>query len=701
MIRVNKPLTPPSAPKKPSSFTRHDIVIEDDYAWLRADNWQDVMRDASVLDAEIRAYLDTENAWLDASMAPTEQLQDTLFKEIRGRIKEDDSSPPVPDGPYAYSTKYLTGAEHPRMVRTAREGGEETLLLDGDAMAEGKDYFRLAGAAHSDDHKLLAYSFDETGSEYFSLRIRDTETLKDLDDRIEDSGGSAVWARDAKSFFYIRLDENHRPSRVFRHVLGTDTAKDSLVFEEGNPGYFVGIGSTLDHSHIVISSHDHESAEVRLIPADRPDEAPVVFLPREEKHEYTVTHRGEDFYVLTNRDGAKDFKIVRTQADATSPDNWQEIVSHVPGRLILSFSVLANHLVRIERLDGLPRIVVRHLDTGEEHIIAFDEEAYGLGLSVGLEFDTNIIRFTYSSMTTPARTYDYDMVTRQRTLLKEQEVPSGHDVADYVTRRILAKSHDGEMVPISLLYHKDTPLDGTAPLLLYGYGAYGISIPAAFSVTRLSLVDRGFVYAIAHVRGGKDKGYAWYDNGKMLNKKNSFLDFLAAGETLIAQGYTARGNIVAQGGSAGGLLMGAVANMDPDMFLGIIGDVPFVDVLATMLDADLPLTPPEWPEWGNPIEDPQAFEYIRSYSPYDNVTAQAYPHMLITGGLADPRVTYWEPTKWVAKLRALRTDDRMTLLKMNIQAGHGGKPGRFDSLHEVALTQAFALMIAGKMQLAE
>jgi oligopeptidase B len=693
---VSKSAEAPVATRKPASIAHHGIAVADDYTWLRADNWQEVMRDASLLDPDIRAYLDAENAWLDQCMAPTEKLQETLFKEIRGRIKEDDSSPPVPDGPFAYATKYLTGAEHPRLVRTLREGGGETVLIDGDAMAEGKDFFRLGGVAHSPDHGLLAYSYDDVGSEYFSIRVRDTTTLEDADDVIKDSGGSPVWALDSKSFFYVRLDANHRPSRVYRHVLGQDSADDQLIFEEENSGYFVGIGATLDRRYLQISSHDHESSEVWLIPTDQPETAPTLFMAREANHEYSVEHGGNQFYILTNRDGAEDFRIVATPDNKTAPEHWQEVVPHVPGRLILNFALLANHLVRFERIDGLPRVLVRDMSTGDEHDIAFDEEAYSLGLSVGLEFDTTMIRFTYSSMKTPARTYDYDMVTRERTMLKEQEIPSGHDADDYVTRRIMAKSHDGETMPVSLLHHKNTKIDGSAPLLLYGYGAYGIAIPAGFSVTRLSLVDRGIVYAIAHVRGGKDKGYGWYKAGKMFEKKNSFLDFLAAGEVLIEAGYTSRGRIIAQGGSAGGLLVGAVANMDPDLFLGVIGEVPFVDVLATMLDADLPLTPPEWPEWGNPIESREAFDYILSYSPVDNVTEQAYPHMLITGGLADPRVTYWEPTKWAAKLRALRTDDRLTLLKMNIQAGHGGKPGRFDALHEVALTQAFALMIAGK-----
>jgi len=690
--------TPPAAQRRPFQCARHGHTWTDDYAWLRADNWQEVMRDTSLLDPEIRTYLECQNTVLETVMKPTEALQTELFEEMKGRIKQDDSSVPAADGPYAYATRFVEGAEHPRLVRSNRDGSGETVLIDGDAMAKEHDFFRLGGAAHSPGHRYLAYAADTAGSEYYRVRVHDTETLGDLADTIPDTSGNMVWAADGKSFFYVRQDENHRPSKVFCHIVGETAENDRLVYEETDSGLFVGIGETQSRKYILISVHDHETSEVYRIDADRPDTEPVLILPREKKHEYDVEHRGDRLYFLTNRDGAEDFKIVSAPIETPTPDHWREVVPHVSGRLILSFVLLANHLVRLERQDGLPRIVVRRLSDGEEHEIAFAEEAYSLGLSAGYEFETGEIRFTYSSMTTPARTYDYDMEARKRVMRKEQEVPSGHDPDNYVTRRIMATSHDGEQVPVSILHHRDTPLDGTAPALLYGYGAYGISIPAAFSTTRLSLVDRGFVYAIAHVRGGKDRGYAWYRQGKMFDKMNTFRDFLAAAETLIGENYTAKGQIVAQGGSAGGLLMGAVANMAPDLFLGIVAEVPFVDVLNTMLDDTLPLTPPEWPEWGNPIQDKAAFEYIRSYSPYDNVEKQAYPHMLITGGLADPRVTYWEPAKWAAKLAATRTDDRLTLLKTNMQAGHAGKPGRFDSLQELSLTQAFALLIADRVK---
>ncbi|MGE3627086.1 MAG: S9 family peptidase, partial [Hyphomicrobiales bacterium] len=412
--------------------------------------------------------------------------------------------------------------------------------------------------------------------------------------------------------------------------------------------------------------------------------------------EYSVDHHGGRLVILTNKDGAEDFKIVSAPVDAPSPDNWTEIEPHKPGRLILDMVCYADYLVRLERENGLPRIVIRNWSDGEEHSVAFDEEAYALGLSHGYEFDTQQIRFTYSSMTTPAQVYDYDIPSRKRVLRKTQEVPSGHDPDDYVTRRVLAPAHDGETVPVSLLYRKSTPLDGSAPLLLYGYGSYGMAIPASFSTNCLSLVDRGFVYAIAHIRGGKDKGYRWYRQGRGVFKTNTFRDFISCGEYLAREKFTARGNIVAHGGSAGGMLMGAVANMAPGLFRGIIAEVPFVDVLTTMLDDTLPLTPPEWPEWGNPIESAEAYRTIAAYSPYDNVKAQAYPHILALAGLTDPRVTYWEPAKWVARLRALRTDGNLTLLKTNMDAGHAGASGRFDRLKEVALSYAFALMVTGR-----
>jgi len=690
-------LKPPIAAKRPVVTQHHGVTLTDDYAWLRADNWQEVMRDPATLDPEIRAYLEAENAYTAAEMADTEALQAALFKEMRARIKEDDSSVPAPDGPFAYASRYVEGGQHPFIVRTPRDGGDETILIDADAMAKGLAYFELGGADHSPDHRLLAYSFDDKGSESYTMHLRVAATGIDLSDRIEGTTGGATWAADSNTLFYTVLDDNHRPCRVLRHVVGTGAEDDVLVYEESDPGFFVGVGQTQSARLILIDTHDHETSEVHLLDAADPAGALRLVAPRKAGEEYEVEENGGTLYILTNADGAEDFKIVTAPLDAPGRENWTDLVPHRPGTLILGLTVYKEFMVRLERFAGLPRIIIRELASGEEHSIAFDEEAYSLGLGDGYEFDTTSLRFTYSSMTTPSRVYDYDMRTRARVLRKEQEVPSGHDPDAYVTRRVFATAADGETVPVSLLYRKDTPLDGSAPLLLYGYGAYGITIPASFSTTRLSLVDRGFVYAIAHIRGGKDKGYRWYLEGRRDKKPNSFKDFIAAGDYLAAEGFTSRGRIVAWGGSAGGMLMGAVANLAPDLFGGIIAEVPFVDVLNTMLDDSLPLTPPEWPEWGNPIESAADFATIAAYSPYDNVEAKAYPPILAIGGLTDPRVTYWEPAKWVARLRATKLGEAPLLLKTNMDAGHGGASGRFDSLKETAFATAFALKVSGRL----
>ena len=455
------------------------------------------------------------------------------------------------------------------------------------------------------------------------------------------------------------------------------------------------MGQTQSNRYILINSGDHQSSEIRLIDAQTPEQDPVLVAAREAEHEYSIDHDeiNDRLIILTNCAGAEDFKIMSAPLASPNRENWVDLVPHQQGRLILDVTSFKGHMVRLERENALPRILITALDNGAEHAIEFDEEAYGLGMSPGYEYDTDILRFTYSSPTTPSKVFDYNMVSKQRSLRKTQEVPSGHDPADYVARRIMATAHDGEQIPITLLYGKDTKLDGSAPLLLYGYGSYGISIPAGFSTNRLSLVDRGFIYAIAHIRGGEEKGRNWYLSGKTTTKKNTFKDFISSAEHLIAQKFTSKGQIIAQGGSAGGMLMGVVTNWAPDLFGGIIAEVPFVDVLNTMLDDTLPLTPPEWNEWGNPIKDKDAYDYIASYSPYDNVRAQNYPPMLVRSGISDSAVTYWEPAKWVARLREFKTDDNILMLNLNMEAGHGGASGRFDYLKEVALVQAFALEV--------
>ena len=689
--------SPPIAEKKPVTDTRHGITRTDDYAWMRAENWQAMFKDPSLLDPAIRTHLEAENAYMEAGMGDTAELQKVLFAEMRGRIKEDDSSVPMKDGPYAYGTLYVTGGEQPHFFRTPRDGGEKHVLLNGDKEAEGKDYFRLSGIDNSTDHARGIWGYDDKGSEYFTLRIRDLATGEDLSDVIENTGGGGVWAPDGKSFFYTLQDENHRPSKVFHHILGTSQTGDRLVYEEKDPGFFMGVGGSLLDDFIYIDIHDHETSEYRLISTKDLTAEPKLVAVREEGVEYSMTEGGDVFYILTNDGDAKDFKIMEAPVEAPGKENWKEIVPHEPGRLIISHMAFARHLVWLERREGLPRILVRDRATGDEHAIAFAEEAYSLGLSGAAEYDTNVIRFSYSSMTTPSQLFDYDMVTRERVLLKTQEVPSGHNPEDYVTRRVMAPAPDGELVPVSLLYRKDTPLDGSAPCLLYGYGAYGITIPASFNTNNLSLADRGFVYAIAHIRGGKEKGFAWYENGKMEHKQNTFKDFIAAADYLNQEKFTSYANIIAEGGSAGGMLMGAIANIAPEKFAGIIAAVPFVDVLNTMLDDTLPLTPPEWPEWGNPIESEEEYQWIASYSPYDNIGAKPYPPILAISGLTDPRVTYWEPTKWVAKLREVAPEAGPYFLKTNMAAGHGGKSGRFQRLEEIAFEYSFAIKVAGKM----
>ncbi len=682
--------TPPIAAKHPVTDTRHGVTRTDDYAWLRDADWQRVMQDPTALDAEIRAYLEAENEYTAAMMAPLAGGIETLFQEMKGRIKADDSSVPLPDGAFAYFRRYREGGEHPLICRQPRDGGAETLMLDGDAEAEGRAYFKLSGCEHSPDHKLLAYAADFNGSEIFAIKFRDLATGGDLADVIEGTHGNFAWAPDGSALYYTILDENHRPCAVRRHVVGTDAGDDQEVYREHDAGFFVGVSVTESRRFLVIDAHDNQTSEVRLLDTNDAGADWRVVAPRQAGHEYDVTHWNGELLIRTNLGGAEDFKIVAAPIDAPGPENWRDVVAHEPGQLILGVQAFVGHWVRLERVAALPRLVVTDL-AGKDHAVQFDEEAYALGMGGSYEYATTTLRFTYSSMTTPERTFDYDMASRGRVLIKEQEVPSGHDPADYVTRCIQAPARDGETVPVSLLYRADTPLDGARPVLLYGYGAYGISIPAAFSVARLSLADRGFVFAIAHIRGGMEKGYRWYRDGRVEHKTNTFNDFIDAARALIAEGLTKPGLIAGHGGSAGGMLMGAVANMAPELFGAILADVPFVDVLNTMLDGSLPLTPPEWPEWGNPITDAAAYTRIAAYSPYDNVDAKAYPHLFVTGGLTDPRVTYWEPAKWVAKLRALKTDDNVLCLKINMDAGHGGAAGRYQRLYETAELYAFAI----------
>ncbi|MEO1040468.1 MAG: S9 family peptidase [Pseudomonadota bacterium] len=691
-------LTAPTAEQRPVEIEQLGRTRTDEFAWLKDENWQEVMRDPSVLDADIRVHLEAENTYYNEVMAPLDGFSERLFDEMRGRIKEDDSSVPERDGDWYYSVRYREGGQYPVYVRHAANpdgsrSDDEQIILDGDAEGEGLDYFDLGAVSHSPDQRYLAFAVDTKGSEFYEIRVRDLESGEIVATLTEEGYGSLIWANDSRTIYWVWRDENNRPRRVYRQAF--DTADAELIYEESDPGFFLGLGKTDGDSFIELSANDHTTTELRLFDANDPAADAILISERESGIEYSFTEAGERLYVQTNQDGAVDFKIMAADPAAPQRENWVDVVEHRPGVLVNGMLGFENWLVRSERANALPRIIVRNLQSGEEHAVSFDEEAYALGINPGYEFATDTMRFSYESPSTPDQTFDYDMASRERTLLKTREVPSGHDAADYIVRRIEAPARDGESIPVTLLYHRDTPIDGDAPLLLYGYGSYGITIPASFSTSRLSLVDRGMVYAIAHIRGGMAKGYGWYLDGKLEHKINTFNDFVDVGRTLAAEGYTSEGQLVAHGGSAGGLLVGAAINQAPELFAGAIGAVPFVDVLNTMSDPSLPLTPPEWPEWGNPLEDEAAYDQILAYSPYDQVGALDYPHVLATAGLTDPRVTYWEPAKWVARLRDRRSDDGLTLMRTNMDAGHGGASGRFDSLREQAQDYAFALMTVG------
>lgn len=683
----------PICPQIPKSDTHHGITRVDNYAWLRDDNWQDVLRDPSILNQDIRTHLEAENAYTLSRLADTKDLQHNLYKEMRGRIKEDDSSVPVKDGNYLYGAKFETGREYAIHYRTPVDSQEQEILIDGNVLAEGEKYFRIIDVSHSPDHRYIAYGVDVKGSEKYTIKVIDTQTGNLLKDQISETTGGITWAADSQTFFYVKVDDNHRPSEVYRHVLGV--VDDTLTFKEDDSGLFVTVGKCQDGAYIIIGASDHESAELYIIDANTPSDKPKLLLKRTEMHEYSIEHYNGSFYILSNFAEREDFAIFKTKVDDFEPKNWQEVIPHQAGTLIISCGMLDGWLIWLQRKDGLPSIQVLNLATQQQHAVTFDEQAYSLGLSLGLEFKTDDIRFTYSSPTTPAQTFDYNLATQKRVLIKQQEIPSGHKITDYVTKRLFATSHDGEQIPITILHKAGLELDGKAPMLLYGYGSYGFAMPASFNSKMLSLVDRGFVYAIAHVRGGNEKGYNWYKSAKRETKVNSFKDFVSCAEFLIEQKYTHAGHIIAEGRSAGGLLMGAINNMAPELWGAVISEVPFVDTLTTMLDDTLPLTPPEWPEWGNPIADEAAYKNIQSYSPYDQVSAKTYPAILAVGGLTDPRVTYWEPAKWVAKLREFSTSDNDILLYTEMEAGHGGASGRFESLKEDARLYAFAIKALG------
>ncbi|MXO65845.1 S9 family peptidase [Altericroceibacterium endophyticum] len=680
-----EPIHPPLAAKKNFVMTHHGIAIDDPYAWLRDPGYPEVSSET------ILAHLEEENRWFETRMKPQGGMVKKLFAEMRGRIKEADRSVPQKDGDYLYWVEYEEGAEYKkwwrRPVGAAEDGSADQLILDEVALAEGKDYFRLGAFSISSNGRLLAYAVDDNGSERFTARIKDLYTGAMLGDEIPGTLSSLIWVGGDKGLVYSLANEQWRTDNARLHWLGDAIEKDIELYHEDDEGFRVSSALSANEEWLIIGTGDHETSEIRLLPAADPLVEPILVRAREVGVEYDVDLRDDTLFIHAN-DRHENFRLAT--APLTRPGEWTTLIEGSDEFYLTGFELFKRFYVTEGRLNGLDTIQIRSYDDAAQvEEVAFPEESYSAGLADNPEWDMEKLRLSYESMVSPATTYDYHVAEKRLEVLKVQEIPSGYDRDLYVTERLDIEARDGTKVPVSLMYRKDRAQGG--PLHLYGYGAYGLAIPPGFSTTRLSLVDRGFAYAIAHIRGGDDLGRAWYKAGKLESRTNAFTDFVDVAKGLIARGDTKKGRISISGGSAGGELMGAVINSDPDLFGACVAHVPFVDVLATMLDASLPLTPGEWPEWGNPIEDREAFELIRSYSPYDNVRAQAYPPLLVTAGLNDPRVTYWEPAKWAAKLRELKTDDNELLLKTNMGAGHGGKSGRFQSLEEMAEEFAFIL----------
>ncbi len=677
--------TQPIAPQRPHTITTHGDERADPWFWLREQE-----------DPQTMEYLRAENAFTEAFMQPLEAFQEVIYAEIRGRIKEDDNTVPEKEGDFYYYVRFEEGGQYPIYCRRqGSDDGLETVLLDVNQLAEGRDYTRVGAFRNSPDHKLAAYGVDFDGSEQYTIRLLDLETGQTLPDAIPGTYYSIEWANDNRTFYYSVLDEHHRPVSIYRHLLGTDPTQDALVYHEDDARFFVGLGKSNSRRFIYVVAGGNNMSEWRFMDANDPQAKLTLVEPRAVDFEYDLADHGDRFFIRHNGDGARDFQLATAPISNPGGANWKEFMAHEPGRPLLDLDAYRGHLVVACRQDGLPQVMIMRLGDNDVHYISgIEEEDFAMSPRGGREFDTTSLRFSYTSMKTPAAVYDYDMDTRERVLRKQQEIPSGYDADRYNTRRIWATARDGTSVPISLLMLQGTPVDGSAPLYLYGYGSYGLTMEASFGITALSLVDRGFVFAIAHIRGGMEMGWDWYENGKLLNKRNTFHDFIDCAEHLIAQGYTSAGRIAAAGGSAGGMLMGAVVNERPDLFGCVVAHVPFVDVLNTMLDDSLPLTTMEYNEWGNP-NDAEYYRYMRTYSPYDNVRRQAYPAMLVTGGISDPRVTYWEPAKWVAKLRDLRTDENPLLLKIHMDSGHAGASGRFERIKEVAEEYAFILNALG------
>jgi oligopeptidase B len=696
--KAKAPDTAPVAVRKPVSTQHHGIALVDDYAWMRTAKLEAVLADTDALEAPIRAHLDAENAYAKSVLAPNRALERRLVAEMKGRVARRDRTVPDMYGPWQYYYRYEDGSERKLHCRQPREGGPEQVILDENKLAAGRRGFSLGETTISPDHKLLAYSVDEDGSERSILKIRDLATGRDLADSLGEVRGDFVWSADGQWLFYVRRDPVKWGRTVYRHKLGTPVADDLIVHEESEEGFTVSLRSTLSDRFLVIESSDFSTTDLKVLDLTEPASQPFAVTERAPGHKWAVSDLGDRLIFVTNADGAIDWKIGEKVLPAPVSEPLREIVPHVAGRVIEDVIVYAEHLVWLERdrERGTQRIRIRRWADGVEHDLTFGEQPAKVELQGGLEQTTRTLRYSYQSLAQPRQVFDYDMETRQRTLRKVQEVPGGFDPARYVTRRIEAPANDGAKVPVTVFYRATTQLDGSAPVWLHGYGAYGDTESPDFGTERLSLVDRGFIYAIAHVRGGGEKGEAWHEAGRLGRKATTFTDYIAVAEELVRARLTRPGRIVASGASAGGTLVGTVANLRPDLFGAIYAEVPFVDALNTLLDRSLPLTESSFSEFGNPIESKADFLTIQSYSPYDNVRAQAYPPVLAVQSVNDPRVPYWEAAKWVAKLRQMKTDANPVLLYINMQGGHGGGTGRFENLEEFARAYAFALRLFGR-----
>ncbi|MFP2995035.1 S9 family peptidase [Spongiivirga sp. MCCC 1A20706] len=676
----------PLAKKNPTQLEKHGDIRQDDYFWLNDRENPDVTN-----------YLNQENEYYDCMTAHTKDFQKSLFEEMKARIKEDDESVPYKYNGYWYITRFEVGKDYPIFTRKKETlEAEEEILFDCNKMAKGHSYFKLGGLNISPDNNLVAFGVDTVSRRKYTIQIKNLKTGEIYPEKIETTTGGSTWANDNKTLFYTRKDEKTlRADRIFKHKLGEDAVKDVVVYREADDTFGTFVYKTKSKKYLVIGSYSTLTSEYRILNADNPDNNFEVFQSRERGLEYNISHFENHFYIVTNKDEATNFKLMKASEAKTSKENWVEVIPHRKDVLLEDIEIFKEYLVVSERSNGLNRIRIKRWDGDDDYYLPFDNETYFAYTSTNVDFDTEVLRYGYTSLTTPSSIVDFNMNTREKTVMKEQQVLGGDfDKAHYTSKRLWATAADGTKIPISLVYKKGVLLDGSSPLLLYAYGSYGSTIDPYFSSTRLSLLDRGFIYAIAHVRGGQYLGRPWYENGKLLNKKNTFSDFIDCSKYLIQEKYTSPEHLYAMGGSAGGLLMGAVVNMAPELYNGVIAAVPFVDVVSTMLDDSIPLTTGEYDEWGNP-NDKEFYKYIKSYSPYDNVKAQKYPNMLVTTGLHDSQVQYWEPAKWVAKLRTLKTDSNKLLLHINMEAGHGGASGRFEALKETAEDYSFLLDLEG------